>query len=136
MVPDVEEVRGEPQALALAKLEVLDQREIPVLLEGSTIDVPAQVAPRCEASVGIESAARGICEWRGRKVGWIQIAVVDAVVDAPAGQAVADGWAGELRASRAALQAAANEGRARRAVQDRERRAGLEDADAADRPIG
>ena len=43
MVPDVEEVRREAQRLPLGQLEILDEREIPVLLERSAVDVAAQI---------------------------------------------------------------------------------------------
>jgi len=33
-----------PQALPLRDLQILDQREVPVLLEGTTVDVPAQIS--------------------------------------------------------------------------------------------
>src|SRR5262245_54479867 len=119
MVPDVEEVRGEPQTVALAEFEVLHQGEIPVLLEWSTIDIAAKIAPCGEASVGIERAARGICERGGREVGWIQIAVVHAIVNAATAQSIADGCTGKLRTGGAALQTAADVGGTGRAVQDR-----------------
>src|SRR5277367_906931 len=44
VVPNVEEVRGEPQILSLRQANVLDERKIPVLLEWPTINIPAQVA--------------------------------------------------------------------------------------------
>ena len=39
MIPRVEEVRGEAQILSLQELEVPDQREIPVLLESSVMQI-------------------------------------------------------------------------------------------------
>ena len=41
MVPDVEEIRSEAQLLALGDPEILEQREIPVLLEGSAVNIAA-----------------------------------------------------------------------------------------------
>ena len=54
MVPDVEEVAGEAQALPLGELEVLDQREVPVLLRGTAEDVAAKIAKVGGAEIGVQ----------------------------------------------------------------------------------
>ena len=56
MIPQVKEISSEAQILPLGKFEALDQREIPVLLEWSTIDVAAQIAEAGGAVVGISCA--------------------------------------------------------------------------------
>ncbi len=61
MIPQVKEVRSEAQVLSLGELEVLDEREIPVLLEGAAINISAEIAESSGAIVGI-----------GRALGWIQ----------------------------------------------------------------
>ena len=57
VIPDVEEIRGEAQFLALGDTEILDQREIPVLLGGSAINVAAEVAEAGGAVVQAQVAA-------------------------------------------------------------------------------
>jgi hypothetical protein len=48
MVPDVEEIGAEPHILPLSNLEVLQERHIPVLLEGAVVKVASQIAEcRC-----------------------------------------------------------------------------------------
>ena len=51
VIPDVEKVRREPDILTLGDLEVLDEREVPVLLIRSTVDVAAQIAKRSDRAV-------------------------------------------------------------------------------------
>ena len=53
MIPQVEEICGEAEILTLSEFEVLDKREIPVLLEGATVDVAAETAESRGAEVGI-----------------------------------------------------------------------------------
>ena len=60
VVPDIEEIRGEAQALPLGDAEILDQREVPVLLRGATEDVAAKIAEAGGAKVGIDKALRWI----------------------------------------------------------------------------
>src|SRR5215470_2759872 len=39
VVPDIEEIRREANGLLFCQFEVLDEREVPILLERSTVDV-------------------------------------------------------------------------------------------------
>ena len=76
VVPDVEEVRRETQALTLGDREILDQREVPVLLERTTIDVAAEIAKDGDGSVP------AICstEQRSRsKINRVEISIEPAV---------------------------------------------------------
>src|SRR6266404_6515539 len=95
VIPQVKEVGGEAQVLALLDREMLDQRKIPVLLEWTTIDVAAQVAEvgPTEVAGGVSRAQRGIELRSGRESGWIQVAV-DALVDVTVGKTTGDGCAG------------------------------------------
>lgn len=60
MIPQVEEVCGETQILPLGKSEALDQREIPVLLKRSSVDIAAETAEAGGAVVGISCALGGV----------------------------------------------------------------------------
>ena len=44
MIPDIEKVGRETQAVALRDLEIFDQREVPVLLVWTSVDVTAEIA--------------------------------------------------------------------------------------------
>src|SRR5215470_3326679 len=43
VVPDIEEIRREANGLLFCQFEVLDERKIPILLERSAVNVPAQI---------------------------------------------------------------------------------------------
>ncbi len=136
VIPDVEEVRSETQFLALGDAEILDQRKIPILLEGPAINVAAQVAEGGSASGSgrISGATNGIGWGRESEVSGVQVTVIDQRVDVAVRVAVADGTAvDELRASYAGLQAA-DIGESCGVIQNGEGRAGLEDSNAAERP--
>src|SRR5437660_5419562 len=76
VIPDVKEVGGEPQTLPLRDLDILDQREVPVLLERATVDVPAQVSESsCAGKVWVGKATDRVGCGRRCKVGEIEIAV-------------------------------------------------------------
>ena len=66
VVPNVKEVSGEPKALPLCDLEVLEQRKVPVLLAWAAIDIASKVAEDGDAAVtaqgGIEKGSS--CEVR------------------------------------------------------------------------
>src|SRR5271154_6341891 len=53
VVPNVKEISSEPQFLPLGNLEVLDQREVPVLLPWSAEGVASQVSEAGGAEVGV-----------------------------------------------------------------------------------
>src|SRR5581483_5422896 len=72
VVPKVEEVRGEPELLALGELEV------PVLLVRSAVDIAAEVSEKSNHAI---SAIRQRKDGGCREIGQVQIAVVDAVVN-------------------------------------------------------
>ena len=81
MVPNVEEVGREPQLLPFGDLEVLHQREVPVLLARASERVASEVSKTGGAEIGIAGALRRVqqrrrCERRG-----IQVAI-DARADA------------------------------------------------------
>lgn len=57
VVPDVEEIRGEADALALGNTEILDQREIPVLLFRTTVDIAAEVTEARGAEIGVRRSS-------------------------------------------------------------------------------
>ena len=87
VIPDVKEIRSEPQLLPLGNLEVLDQREIPVLLSRPAECVAAQISETGSAEVGIvyRIALRRVKKRRRCERAEIQVAV-DPCPDASAGQ--------------------------------------------------
>ena len=66
MIPDIKEIRCEPELLVLGNLEIFYQREVPVLLKRPTIDVTAEIAKKGDRAV---APVRGWNERRGGKVG-------------------------------------------------------------------
>ena len=62
VIPQVEKVGRKAQVLPFAKLDVLDQREIPVLLKWTAIDVAAEIA---------ESGGTEVCIRRTH--GWVKL---------------------------------------------------------------
>src|SRR5579863_3688184 len=143
VVPDVEEVGGKADGVALGQMEILDEREIPILLPRAAIDIAAEVAEGGGAEVGVGKdgrvrligvALRRIEKRSGGKGGRIQIAI-DALVNVAAGKAAGDGAAGsQLTAECAGSEAETKEGAAGTGIGDRKRRSGLENGDAADGP--
>ena len=70
MIPQVEEIGREAQILPFRKSEMLDDREIPVLLERAPINISAEIAEAGGAEIRIARTSgwvqkRGRCE-RGR----------------------------------------------------------------------
>src|ERR1700730_9833465 len=135
MIPDVEEIRGEAQLLAFGDMEILDQRKIPVLLEGSAINIAPQIAERRGAGIRIQCASSRVGGRRKSKVRAVEIAFVHARYDTAGSVARRDGPAGnKLGTGSRRLQSTANEGCASRAIQHGKWRTGLKNSDAADRP--
>ena len=60
MIPQVKEIGGEAQILPLGKSKALDQGEIPVRLERSSVDVAAKIAEAGGAVVGVSCALGGV----------------------------------------------------------------------------
>ena len=87
VIPNVEEISREAEALPLRDLEILDEGEIPVLLVGSTIDVPAKIAERRHRPI---AAVRWANERGRHEIGGIQVAVVHLIVNAAARESAAD----------------------------------------------
>src|SRR4029077_11186251 len=82
------------QFLVLGELEILQHRKVPVLLERAAIDVAAEVAEASGAEVGtLAGTVGGIYLRRGSECRWVQI-TVEALMDAAAGHAAADGSSG------------------------------------------
>src|SRR4051794_7289459 len=79
VVPDVEEICRKPQLLALRNGEVLDQRKIPVLLEGATVEVAPQVAETGGASVVVDCAASRVGQRRLSEVVDVHVAIQPAM---------------------------------------------------------
>ncbi len=71
VVPNIEEIRREAEALCFRQAEVLDQRKVPILLEGAAINVAVERAKASSTSIRIEPTACGVS---GR--GWSEVAVV------------------------------------------------------------
>ncbi len=65
MVPNVEEVRSKAEILSFCEPKMLDQREIPVLLERPTINVAVERAEL--GSAGRTSRVRGTTSGIGRR---------------------------------------------------------------------
>src|ERR1700747_2534502 len=62
VIPEIEEIGGEAQILALGQAEVLDEREIPILLERSAIDITTERAElrRASRAGGVGRATGGV----------------------------------------------------------------------------
>ena len=135
MIPDVEEIRGEAQLLPLRDMEILDQRKIPVLLEGPAINIPPQIPERRGAGIWIQCASSRIGGRREGKVCAIEISIVHTRYHASRSIACRDRPAGnKLRAGNGRLQSAANVGSTSRSIQHGKWRAGLKNGDTADCP--
>src|SRR5579859_3481610 len=75
VIPDIEEVGGEAQGLALGDVEIFDEREVPVLLAGTAEDVAAEIAEIGRAEVGVHGTLGRVEQRRGGEGGGIQVAV-------------------------------------------------------------
>src|SRR5579859_3043325 len=64
VIPNVKEIGSEPQLLPLGEPEVLDQREVPVLLVRPSESVAPEVSEAGGAEVGVAGALRRIQERR------------------------------------------------------------------------
>src|SRR5579862_1445676 len=142
MVPDVEEVGRKAEGLPLAEVEILDEREIPVLLVRPAIDVATKVAEigcteiwilhRITSGTGIRGI-KGIHQGRGGEIVDVQIAV-EAVVDVAARLPCCDRTTRSKLTAERRGESWADEGAARPGIDHGEGRSGLEDRNAADRP--
>lgn len=86
VVPNVEEISRETQDLILRQLEILNEREVPVLLVRPPVDVPAEVTEVCAAEVRVRDriARRRVEQRCGGEVICVQVAV-EAPVDITTG---------------------------------------------------
>src|SRR6266852_813797 len=136
VVPDVEEIRREAQFLPLGQFEILDEGKVPVLLVRSAENVPAQIAEVRGAEVTVRQALRRVEQRRGGEGIDVQIAVVDAALNAPrshcGGERAATGQASRQRAR---SEARSEKRRPRSGIRYRERSARLENGDPAHGPI-
>jgi hypothetical protein len=76
VVPDVEEIRREAKVLPFRQSEVLDEREVPVLLERAAVDVAAESSEAGCASIGVKLAAIRIGRRSSRKIAESEITSV------------------------------------------------------------
>src|SRR6266699_1019308 len=124
VIPDVKEVSGEPQALSLGDLDILDQREVPVLLERATVDVAAQIPEGGGAGKGrVGQAAGRVGYRRGCKVSELGITVQPGMNVTGRRSATEGSSRGELRTERRRSETGSEIGRAGDRVGDRERSA-------------
>ena len=98
MVPDVEEVGGEADLLAVSDVEVFDERDVLVLLEGATVKIPTKVAEARGAEIGVGLALSWVQLRCRRERQRIQIAV-DALVNVATGKAAPNASAGRQTGS-------------------------------------
>src|SRR5258706_7986639 len=137
VVPNIENVGREGQRLPLRQLEILDEGKVPVLLVRPAENVPAEIAKICGTEVRVVDrvALRRIEQRRGGEGVDVQIAVVDAALNAPRSQSTGEcAAAGKAAGKRTGSKARAKEARPRRGIRHRERRAGLIDGDPAQNP--
>ena len=144
VVPNVKEVGGETDSVALGEMEILDEREVPILLRRAAINIAAEVAKSGGAEIGVGKdsrirligiALRRIEQRRSGECGRIQV-TINALVDVAAGEAAGDGAAGsQLAAKSSRREAESQECAAGARIGDGEWRAGLKDGDTADSPI-
>src|ERR1700730_2465215 len=136
VVPNVEEVGRKSQLLPLGQLDILDQRKIPVLLVRSAENVPAQIAEVCGAEVTVRQALRRIEQRRSGESVDVQIATIDAALNAPRSQCAGERAAAGKTSRKSARSETRPEKRgSRRGIPHGERRARLEDGDAAHGPV-
>src|SRR5580765_664961 len=143
VIPNVKEISSETQLLPLGELEVLDQREVPVLLARPTESVAPEVSEVCRAEVRVRKyrrirlirvALRRVQKQRRCKSAGIQVAI-DSRSDASAAQRARErGPRRQTAREHAGSGSQAKECTARAGINHRERRTGLEDGDAADGP--
>src|SRR5271167_159718 len=136
VIPNVKEIGSESQLLPLGNLEVLDQREVPVLLTRPSEGVASQVSEAGSAEIGIVyRIALGRVEKRRRcERAEIQIAV-DPCADTSAGLSARNRcpWR-QTRRQHAWSGSRSQKPCASSGIQDREWRTGLNDGDATHRP--
>src|SRR5215831_5367580 len=53
VIPDIEKISREPKRLPFSQTEVLDQGEIPVLLERTMVNISSEIAEIRSAEVGV-----------------------------------------------------------------------------------
>src|SRR6266478_356004 len=92
VVPNIEKVGREAQRLPLRQLEILDEGKVPVLLVRPAENVPAEIAKICGTEVRVVDrvALRRIEQRRGGEGVDVQIAVVDAALNAPRSQSTGE----------------------------------------------
>src|SRR5579871_821403 len=67
VVPQIEEVRREADIVPFANFEVFQERDIPILLERTTVDVAAEIPESGTTEVRIVSAIGWIDQWSWRE---------------------------------------------------------------------
>ena len=77
MVPDIEKVRCKSDILVFSEVEILDQREIPVLLVRTAVGVAPQVAKTSNAIVRIAGAVRANSLVRRKNSSRLEVIEVD-----------------------------------------------------------
>ena len=138
VVPNVEEVGRKSQLLPLGQPDILDQRKVPVLLVRSAENVPAEIAKVCRAEVRVVDrvALRRIEQRRGGEGVDVQVAAIDAALNAPRSQCAGQGAAAGKTSRKGARSETRPEKRgSRRRIRHRERRARLGNGDAAHGPV-
>ena len=137
VIPDIEEVRREAKLVTFRDREVLDQGEVPVLLEWSTVEISPHVAETFGAAsrAGVDCARS--CQRRVSKGSGGEIIDVDVAI-----QATVDIARGIARSKSRARSQGRTQGRKRKPISDvgrpcsrikyGERRPGLRGRDAAD----
>src|SRR2546429_6120518 len=102
MIPNVEEVGGEPQRLSFRQLEILDEGKVPVLLTRTTESVPAEIAEIRGAEIAVRQTLCSV-EQRSSSEGVdVQIPVVNAALNTPRGQSGGECAAGRQAAGKSA----------------------------------
>src|SRR5919198_2849777 len=128
MVPDIEEIRGKAKLLTFRDGEVLDQREIPVLLVRPTIEISPHVA---------ESGGAGdrINHGSVYEIVHVQVAI-EAVMNVARGSSRSNGSAWRQTCAQGwERQAIRDVSRAGTGIEYRKRQPRLEGRDTADRPV-
>ena len=72
-IPDIKEIRRKAKGLFFPKPEVLDQGEVPVLLERPAVNVATEVAKgfRAGRTGRIRSATHRVGVWSRHEVAWV-----------------------------------------------------------------
>src|SRR5581483_11510548 len=137
VVPDVEEVGREPQRLSLGDGEVLNQREVPVLLMWAPVQVTSQRSKRRGASStrGVTGTTGGIGERRIHKRCWIKVLIKAMVYVTRCISRGNRSPRSQRRTQGGKRQTISNIGGARSSVENRERSTRLHRSNTADCPV-